>query len=218
MPRRRIGPAKNQADVSHTAVGYEHLVGVDHVILPIGQGRGLDAAGVRARVGFGQAKGTDLLSPGQSGGPAFDLVRAAEGQDGIQSHGVVHGDAEPDSGADPGDLLDNDRIADGIQIRAPQPFRRLNSEIAQLAHFFDHFPGKAGFLVNLGGYRPQFPFAKASYRLADDAVFFFQQLIHDTCLAQLGLQRVLARGKAVETLMRYQKTHPASMMPQGDKK
>ena len=61
----RIGPAEDQADVGDAAVGYEYLVGVDQVCVPIDQGRGLDAAGIGSGIGLGQAEGADLLSPGQ---------------------------------------------------------------------------------------------------------------------------------------------------------
>ena len=80
----------------------------------------------------------------------------------------------------------------------PAPPKRLgdlDAEIAQRAHFFDHFPGKARLLVDLRGDRPKFPIAEPSHRLAHGTMFFFQQHIHyrvQSCLITMVLMDAFA--------------------------
>ncbi len=91
----------------------------------------------------------------------------------------MDGDTEPDRGAHPRELFDDNGIADGVDVGPPEVPRDLKAEKAQRPHLPDDLPGKAGVAIEIIDQGRDFGFGELPNGLAHELVFHAGIEIHD---------------------------------------
>src|SRR6266852_1875030 len=105
--RLGVGPHGEADEARLPAVRDECLGAVDHIVIAIPSGGGLDALQVRTGIGLRQPDRADKLAAGHARKPAVPLLFAAVGED-VVSHNAL--DAETEVDAASGELLDDDGL------------------------------------------------------------------------------------------------------------
>ena len=141
------GDGKHHVCIRLGGVGDEDLAAVEDVVVPLEDGGGLGAAGVRAGVDLGQAEGANLFTPGQGHQIFLFLLLGAVGIDGPGAQG--HMGRQDDAGAavHPGQLLYCDGVAQGVQPRAAVFPGEGDAHQAKLAQLADGIVGEFILLV-----------------------------------------------------------------------
>ena len=114
-------------------------------------GLGVEAFGVGARLGLGEAEGPDPLPPGQ-GEEILALLRlGAEAEKHVLGKAARHGDDDGHAGISGGDLLQGQGPGHGVQAHSSPRLRGGHAEEAELGQGLELGPGVLGLPVVLGG-------------------------------------------------------------------
>ncbi|MCY1424311.1 hypothetical protein D9M71_400490 [compost metagenome] len=149
----RVGLADQQHQVGQVAVGDEGLGAVDHVVIAVADGLGLDVLQVGAGARLGHGDGAHQLAAGHLRQPLHFLLFAGVAEDVVGADGAVHVGA--DAGGDGvGQLVADDGV-EGMGAAATAVLRRnRRAEDAHLAGLQPGFaidvllPGPALFMGN----------------------------------------------------------------------
>jgi hypothetical protein len=143
---------RHQHDAVRTvAVRDERLGAVDHVLVAVAHGAGLDARHVGAGVGLGDTETEDLLALDRRHDPFLLLLLGAEGEDRRHRHVGVDGDAHAHpAGVGVADLLGEHDRGVVVAALASVLLGLVEAQEAQLAHPREHPVGERRLLPLLG--------------------------------------------------------------------
>ena len=148
---RRVGERENDEDVSDGALGDEHLRAVEHPAVALAHGGGLEARGVGAAAGLGEAPRSQELGGGELRQVAALLVFVAEDANVAGAEAVVRGDGEGERAVVAGDLFDGDGDGERAEAGAAEVFGDANAHDAHGAELFDDVHGELLQAVPLAG-------------------------------------------------------------------
>ena len=150
--RVRVGAGQQAEGVARLGVGDEHLGAVDHVLLAVLDGAGLQRADVAAAARLGEGQAAAHLPAGQARQELVPLLLGAVvgehvGQDvvGAQRAGERH--------VAFADLLEDHGEGGVVQPHAAVLFRHVDAEQPQLLHLVDELVGDGVVGVVVGGGR-----------------------------------------------------------------
>ena len=106
-------------------------------------------AGVRAGVGLGQPEGGEPAAGGEVGEPAVLLLVRAEEEDRHRPERRVRRDRDRDGRVDPRQLLDRDRVRDGVPAGPLVPLGDRDPEQPELCHLAHQLDREAALAVEL---------------------------------------------------------------------
>jgi hypothetical protein len=140
------------------------------VPLRLENGCSLLVGGVRAGLGLGETVASDLFAVGVGRNVLLLLRVAPEAQDGIAK-------------ADPGNLLDHNRIGDMVEPGAAVLFRNVDAGKSQLGGFLEGVVGELTGFVDFVGKRFDFVVRELARGLLDHPVLFAQFQVHHALLS-----------------------------------
>ena len=175
-----VGHGDDDEHIGVTGVGDEDLGAVQDVVLAllVQHGHGLDAAGVGARAGLGQAEGAQPLAGAQLGQILLLLSLGAEVIDGVGAQAGMSGEDDAGGAADLAHLLNSHDIAEVGSALAAVLLGEINAHHAQLGHLLDGLGGETLFLVHFLSQRLDLVLSEAAIHLLDEEFFFRQIKIH----------------------------------------
>ncbi len=165
VARLGVGLGHEHDRVGAVAVGDERLRAVDHVLVAVLDGAGLDPGHVRARVGLGDADGEDRLALDGRHGPLLLLLLGAELEDRRHRHVGLHRDPHAQAPAvGVGELLGEDEARVVVAALAAVLLGLVETQEAELAHPLEH-PVRERRLLPLLGVRLELLDHEAADRL-----------------------------------------------------
>src|SRR5262245_30275243 len=191
--RARLGHGRERHVLRDAAVGDVDLVAVH---LPSARhllGARLGAGGVGARAGLGEAERADRLALGHRRQELDLLLLAAVGRHRSAAERHVRGQRDARGGAHPRDLLDGDRVAQGVEPGAAVALGIREPHEAQLAHLAHDVGGELLLLVDLAGNGRQ-DLVRELARHLSDLVMLFSEADHVEPGCDGGPQRSVAKG------------------------
>ena len=155
-------------------VGDEDLGAVHDPVAVAELGARSRGAGIRARVRLGEAERGELLPGGEVGQPVLLLLLAAEVVDRQCPERMVRGHRDRDRRVDPSELLDGDRIGDGVGACASVLLGNRHSHQTQLRHAGNELVGEAALAVELLGERRDAVPRELAHGRADELVLLVE--------------------------------------------
>jgi hypothetical protein len=171
VARLGVGDGQQTHPVRRGGVGDVDLGAVDHPLVAVAHGAGLDAGHVGPRVGLGDGDGAHHFAPDRGHQEVLAQLVAPELVEGGRRHVGVHADPHGDAGVVAGaELLEEDRGV-GVVEAGAAPLRVVaEPEQVELAH-----PAVEGLvdlpqLVELAGAGRQLRLDELSHRIPEDLV------------------------------------------------
>ena len=153
-------------------------------------------AGVGARVRLGQPERREPLARGELRQPLALLLLVAEQVDRHRPERRVRGDGDRDRRVDPRQLLDGDRVRDGVAAGAAVLLRDRQAHEAELGELRDELVGEARLAVELLGDRRHARLGEVADGAPDELLLVGQLEVHESESAQLGDEPNAVAGAA----------------------
>src|SRR6266536_114560 len=149
-PLLRLRHCEEEAQVGFLPAGDEHLLAGDPVDVAVANRPRFLVRGIGAGVRLGQSKAAELLAAGERNQEPFLLLRVAELLNRVAHERVVDRKNDPRVRADPGDLLDHDRVRNGVHPGAAVFGRDRDAGEPQRARLREDVAGELARLVDRG--------------------------------------------------------------------
>jgi UDPglucose 6-dehydrogenase len=171
----RVGAGHHGEVRVHRRPGDPHLGAVEDVGVAVAHGPGPHRRGVGAGFALGQRVGEHGLAGGDLRQVAA-LELLAAGQDEPHRAELVDGDDERTRGADPGDLLHDDRVRDPVGAGAAVLLRDVDGQQIGPPELLVHVPRILGRLVDLGRPRGDLVLGELTHGLAQELVLLGERV------------------------------------------
>ncbi len=173
-----VGHGKDHEQMGERCTGDELFRAVDDILVTIQDSPRLYGGSVTASLGFCQTISADPFT-GQRRQEFTLLLLSAKGYQAVAAQGVMHSQDHPCGGADFGDLLYNNDIADRIGTDAPVLLRDGQAHEAQFSHFLEIGQRWLVLFIQLRGHGSYLVLGKVPRHLADHLLLFVELQVHD---------------------------------------
>jgi hypothetical protein len=171
----RVGDGHDRVVRVDAGAGDPALGAVEHVGVAVADGARLHRAGVGAGLPLGQPVGERRLAGGDLRQVARLQVLAA-GQDQPHRAELVAGHDQRRRRADPGHLLDHDRVGDAVGARPAVLLRHVQRQQVGALELGVHVPRVLGRLVDLGGAGGDLVLGQLPHGLAQELVLLGERV------------------------------------------